>query len=241
MCNKFLKAPVREFGTTFLQQLLISSHIDKLLPLAKSGSAHKVTFLEVHPFPLNLWWKSYFSNYLLIQPHCGDGLTTCKGQVDGMGWDWLQVVIMDPGFFHCPINISRLALKRSVWVSLTIRGLLNCSWKLYCWINYSMQRHFLLWRAKKLDIFICWIWNLERFLERARRRELLVHKICNKSTSSMAALNKEKGKCEFQWNLIPKEFKLCRKSAVLFARDLNRTCFFIYIQNVEKGDTNNTR
>ena len=58
-----------------LQQLLISSHIDKLLPLAKSGSAHKVTFLEVHPFPLNLWWKSYFSNYLLIQPHCGDGLT----------------------------------------------------------------------------------------------------------------------------------------------------------------------
>ena len=40
-----------------------------------------------------------------------------------------------------------------------------------------------------------------------------MHEICNKSTSSMAALNKEKGKCEFQWNLIPKEFKLCRKSA----------------------------
>ena len=28
-----------------------------------------------------------------------------------------------------------------------------------------------------------------------------------------AELNKEKGKCKFQWNLIPKEFKLCRKRA----------------------------
>ena len=33
------------------------------------------------------------------------------------------------------------------------------------------------------------------------------------TSQSQAAFNKEKGKFEFQWNLIPKEFKLCRKSA----------------------------
>ena len=58
----------------------------------------------------------------------------------------------------------------------------------------------------------------------------------------MAAFNKEKGKCEFQWNLIPKELKLCRKSAAGvsfvcqgFKQDL---LFFIYIKNIEKGATN---
>ena len=66
-----------------------------------------------------------------------------------------------------------------------------------------------------------------------------MHEICNKSTSSMAALNKEKGKFEFQWNLIPKEFKLCRKRAVgvsFVARDLNRTCF-LYTSKTLRRET----
>ena len=64
----------------------------------------------------------------------------------------------------------------------------------------------------------------------------MAHEICNKSTSSMAALNKEKGKFEFQWNLIPKEFKLCRKSAAgvsLVCQGFKKDLLFLYIQNVD--------
>ena len=33
------------------------------------------------------------------------------------------------------------------------------------------------------------------------------------TSQRQAGLNKEKGKFQFQWNSIPKEFKLCRKRA----------------------------